>query len=94
MEPFPFGQVTYFARTERLNRLDIEEALRVHVEGQWGPLNDCEQFAFGSGERVESYHIDRNGIEFTITTLRLDDRNMTMVSLPKKYRWADDEAGL
>ena len=65
---------------------DIMKALRSHVYGDWGDLDEDKaenEFSVENGYRFLSSHISSNGIKFWVITEA--DISETTVLLPEEY---------
>lgn len=85
---FPLGRtVTTSTALDTLNQEDVVVALRRHVSGDWGDVDDHDRAAndlsLRDGSRLLSVYTDRNGTTFWIITEA--DRSSTCVLLPEDY---------
>ncbi len=83
--PFPLGRIilTDNAR-RRLDPEDVQEALRRHACGDWGPAplgaeGPCEA-GLQKGERLISFHESRVGFLFSVITEA--DLSATIILMP------------
>ena len=87
-QKFPLGQtVITKGANETLDTTSVQIALRKHMQGDWGVLEDKDKQAnddaLVDGDRLLSSYLDSNGIEFWIITEW--DRSVTTVLLPSEY---------
>jgi len=71
----------------KISGYDIMKALRRHVYGDWGELDDEDkaenEFSVENGYRILSSYTSSNGIKFWVITEA--DRSATTVLLPEEY---------
>ena len=85
---FPLGAVMVTRQAfERLATDDIERALRLHVQGDWGLVcpddRQSNEEALAEGLRLFSVYEDKSSTRFWIITEA--DRSLTTVLLPDDY---------
>lgn len=85
---FSLGRVVITrAALARLAHHDVQEALRRHVRGDWGDLNEHDtqvnERSLDQGLRVCSRYVATNGTAFWVITEH--DRSQTTVLLPEDY---------
>ena len=85
---FPLGQIVITRNAaDTLPPEDVAAALRRHVRGDWGELDDHDrqqnQSALQDGSRLLSAYRASNGVNFWIISEA--DRTVTTVLLPEDY---------
>jgi len=85
---FPLGQlVATPAALAELTHEDIQTALKRHLRGDWGDVEDEDRaendFSLKQGFRLLSVYTGSNGTKFWIITEA--DRSSTTILLPSEY---------
>ena len=85
---FPLGRIMITATArEKLNNLDVLNALGRHVRGDWGDVDDedweANERALVEGTRLLSVYHTAEGVKFYIITEW--NRSMSTLLLPEDY---------